>query len=161
MTLVVKYQHWVYKKVCFLYLKMTWLKRGEHWTCKPRVSGLIPGAGNLKKLLIWMKNSRTRTKSYKKRCGWDDNACLGVTNTSSIGAGHNSLDLRLPWYCIVSPQLQNKTKQNWIDFWPKIDTVQGKYYILRKEMWLIHVQGFWLIHNKSADRIGNICLSKF
>ena len=28
---------------------------GERWTCDPRVSGLIPGAVNLKKLLIWMK----------------------------------------------------------------------------------------------------------
>ena len=27
----------------------------ERWLCNPRVSGLIPGAGNLKKLLIWMK----------------------------------------------------------------------------------------------------------
>ena len=28
---------------------------GECWTCEPRVSGSSPGAGNLKKLLIWMK----------------------------------------------------------------------------------------------------------
>ena len=28
---------------------------GERWTCEPRVSGSIPGASNLKKLLIWMK----------------------------------------------------------------------------------------------------------
>ena len=28
---------------------------GESWTCDPRVSGSSPGAGNLKKLLIWMK----------------------------------------------------------------------------------------------------------
>ena len=27
----------------------------EHWPCNPRVSGLIPGAGNLKKLFIWIK----------------------------------------------------------------------------------------------------------
>ena len=33
---------------------------------------------------------------------WDDNACLGVRNTSSIGAWPNSLDRRLPWYCISS-----------------------------------------------------------
>ena len=26
---------------------------GERWTCDPRVSGSNPGAGNLKKLLIW------------------------------------------------------------------------------------------------------------
>jgi hypothetical protein len=37
---------------------------------------------------------------------WDDNACLGVRNTSSIGAWPNSLDRRPPWYCIVSPLLQ-------------------------------------------------------
>ena len=29
--------------------------RGELWTCNPKVSGSIPGASNLKKLLIWMK----------------------------------------------------------------------------------------------------------
>ena len=29
--------------------------KGERWTCNPRVSSSIPGAGNLKKLLIWMK----------------------------------------------------------------------------------------------------------
>ena len=29
--------------------------RGERWTCNPRVSGWISGAGNMKKLLIWMK----------------------------------------------------------------------------------------------------------
>ena len=28
---------------------------GECWTCNPRVSGSIPCASNLKKLLIWMK----------------------------------------------------------------------------------------------------------
>jgi hypothetical protein len=38
--------------------------------------------------------------------GWDDNACLGVRNTSSIGALPNSLDRRPLWYCIVSPLLQ-------------------------------------------------------
>ena len=27
----------------------------EHWPCNPRVSGSIPGYGNLKKLFIWMK----------------------------------------------------------------------------------------------------------
>ena len=31
---------------------------GECWTCNPRVSGSIPGASNLKKLLIWMKIHR-------------------------------------------------------------------------------------------------------
>ena len=40
--------------------------------------------------------------------GWDDNTCLGVRNTSSIGAWHNSFDWRPPWYCKVSPLLQNK-----------------------------------------------------
>ena len=38
--------------------------------------------------------------------GWDDNACLGVRNTSSIRAWPNSLDRRPPWYCIISPLLQ-------------------------------------------------------
>ena len=33
---------------------------------------------------------------------WDDNACLGVRNTSSIEAWPNSLDRRLLWYCISS-----------------------------------------------------------
>ena len=27
----------------------------ERWLCNPRVSGSIPGAGNLEKLFIWMK----------------------------------------------------------------------------------------------------------
>ena len=43
-------------------------------------------------------------------CRWDDNACLGVKNTCSIGAWPNSLDWRPPWYCKVSPLLQ-KNKQ--------------------------------------------------
>ena len=30
-------------------------KRIEHWLCNPRISGLIPGSGNLKKLFIVMK----------------------------------------------------------------------------------------------------------
>ena len=29
--------------------------RDKRWPCNPRVSGSIPCAGNLKKLLIWMK----------------------------------------------------------------------------------------------------------
>ena len=33
----------------------TYHRGGERWTCDPRVSGSSPGAGNLKKLLIWMK----------------------------------------------------------------------------------------------------------
>ena len=37
-----------------------------------------------------------------KMRGWDDNACLGVRNTSSIGAWPNSLDRRPPWYCYIS-----------------------------------------------------------
>ena len=44
--------------------------------------------------------------------GWDDNACLGVRNTSSIGAWPNSLDRRPPWYCIVSPLLQTNKQTN-------------------------------------------------
>ena len=27
----------------------------ERWLCNPRVSGSIPGTGNLEKLFIWMK----------------------------------------------------------------------------------------------------------
>ena len=47
-----------------------------------------------------------------KTRGWDDNACLGVRNTSSIGAWHNYLDWRPLWYCIVSPLLhKQKTKK--------------------------------------------------
>ena len=42
--------------------------------------------------------------------GWDDNACLGVRNTSSIEAWPNSLDGRPPWYCIVSPLLQTNKR---------------------------------------------------
>ena len=42
--------------------------------------------------------------------GWDDNTCLGVKNTSSIGAWPNSLDRRPPWYWIVSSLLQTKQK---------------------------------------------------
>jgi hypothetical protein len=87
---------------------------GEHWTCNPRVSGSIPIAGNLKKLLIWMK-------IIIEMHGWDDNACLGVRNTSSIGAWHNSLDLRPPWYCILSPLLQRKRKKRMkLSFWVEI-----------------------------------------
>ena len=43
------------------YSDVLWLHLGyristlEHWPCNPRVSGSIPGAGNLKKLFIWMK----------------------------------------------------------------------------------------------------------
>ena len=38
-----------------------------------------------------------------------DDACLGVRNTSSIGAWPNSLDRRPPWYCSYSiPSVTNK-----------------------------------------------------
>ena len=73
-----------------------------------RVSGSSPGTSNLKKLLIWMKIHGLQAQKHWR--GWDDNACLGVRNTSSIGAWHNSLDRRLPWYCIVYPLLQNKRR---------------------------------------------------
>ena len=53
---------------------------------------------------------RSFSEAQKHWRGWDDNACLGVRNTSSIWAWHNSLDQRPPWYCIVSPLLQNKKK---------------------------------------------------
>ena len=39
-------------------------------------------------------------------CQWDDKACLGVRNTSIIGAWPNSLDQRPPWYS-VKPWPQN------------------------------------------------------
>ena len=35
-----------------------WVPHGvevECWLCNPRVSGTIPGTGNLEKLCIWMK----------------------------------------------------------------------------------------------------------
>ena len=42
--------------------------------------------------------------------GWDDNACLGVRNTCSLGAWPNSLAWRPLWHSTVSPLLQ-KNKQ--------------------------------------------------
>ena len=39
-------------------------ERIEHWPCNPRISGLIPGSGNLKKLFVWMK-IHGLTKNYK------------------------------------------------------------------------------------------------
>ena len=40
----------------------------KHWPCNPRVSGSIPGGGNLKKLFIWMKihgvNSHKNHKAF-------------------------------------------------------------------------------------------------
>ena len=42
----------------FLSLSTKWVPHDvevERWLCNPRVSGSIPGAGNLKKLFIWMK----------------------------------------------------------------------------------------------------------
>ena len=57
---------------------------------------------------------RSFSKTQKHWRGWHDNACLGVRNTSSIGAWHNSLNWRPPWYCIVSPLLQNRKRNpNW------------------------------------------------
>ena len=47
-------------------------------------------------------------QNHNEDHGWDDNTCLGVRNTSSIGAWPNSLDRRPPWYFIVSPLLQTK-----------------------------------------------------
>ena len=46
---------------------------------------------------------------------WDDNACLGNRNASSIGAWHNSLDRRQTWYCIVSAPLQKKIDCHWTE----------------------------------------------
>ena len=77
------------------------------------------------RVFVWTKNWKVQSKSQREFClnqklesaclisqticwrGWDDNACLGVGNTSSIGAWPNSLDRRQQWYCIVSPPLQN------------------------------------------------------
>ena len=50
-------------------------------------------------------------KTIIKICGWDDIACLGVRNTSSIGAWPNSLDQRQPWYYIVTPVTNKQNKQ--------------------------------------------------
>ena len=44
-----------------------WVPRSvgvEHWPCNPRVSGSLPGAGNLKKLFIWMKIHGLTQNSY-------------------------------------------------------------------------------------------------
>ena len=55
-----------------------------------------------------------------KTRGWDDNACLGVSNISSIGAWPNSIGRRPPWYCIVvSPLLKKKL----INFQKYIDPI--------------------------------------
>ena len=50
-------------------------------------------------------------KTIIKMCGWDDIVCLGVRNTSSIGAWPNSLDQRQPWYYIVTPFTNKQNKQ--------------------------------------------------
>ena len=50
------------------------------------------------------RNTFTKHKQHR----WDDNACLGERNTSSIGAWANSLDRRPPKYCIVSPLLKKR-----------------------------------------------------
>ena len=47
---------WVHMELRVLLGSPPWSRGwGERWTCNPRVSGSILGAGNLKKLLIWMK----------------------------------------------------------------------------------------------------------
>ena len=66
--------------------------------------------------------------------GWDDNACLGVRNTSIIGAWTNSLDRRLPWYCMVSLLLQTD-KQTWLllqeGFQPIVIQVGWSFRVVR------------------------------
>ena len=39
----------------------------ERWLCNPRVSGSIPGAGNLEKLFTLDENSWTHTKTNSNR----------------------------------------------------------------------------------------------
>ena len=96
-----------------------WCRGGalDLWTKGQR---FVPRRRQLEKVVNLDENSWTPTEIIKKRSfseaqkhwrGWDDNACLGVRNTSSIGVWHNSLDRRPPWYCIVSPLLQNKNKK--------------------------------------------------
>ena len=57
---------------------------------------------------------RTTFAKHKHWHGWDDNTCLADRNTSSIRAWPNSLDRRLPRYCIAPPLLQKKTKEDFI-----------------------------------------------
>ena len=66
-----------------------------------------PRRRQLEKVVNLDENSWTPTKIIKKRSfseaqkhwrGWDDNACLGVRNTSSIGAWPNFLVWRPLWY---------------------------------------------------------------
>ena len=54
---------------------------------------------------------------------WDDNTCLGVRNTCSIGAWPNSLDWRPPWYCIVSPLLQTNKQLVIMAFLPVLISI--------------------------------------
>ena len=45
-----------------------WVPHGvevERWLCNPRVSGSIPGAGNLEKLFIWMHGLTQKTNSNR------------------------------------------------------------------------------------------------
>jgi hypothetical protein len=39
----------------------------EHWLCNPRVSGSIPGAGNLEKVVYLNENSWNHTKTKSSR----------------------------------------------------------------------------------------------
>ena len=56
--------------------------------------------------------------------GWDNNACLGVKNTSSIGAWPNSLDWRPPWYFISS--ITNKQTIVGFDYQSHLAVRSGK-----------------------------------
>ena len=58
--------------------------------------------------------------------GWDDNACLGVRNTCSIGAWPNTLDLRPPWW---SYQMElNTTKTQLRNTW-MFSRRNGNYWL--------------------------------
>ena len=51
---------------------------------------------NETQLWNWIQNIFIlKSRNLSCWCGWDDNACLGVRNTSSIGAWPNSLDRSL------------------------------------------------------------------
>ena len=52
----------------------------ECWPCIPRVSGSMPGAGNLKKLFIWMKIQMSQRLEQTS----GDNECCSVSSLHSF-----------------------------------------------------------------------------
>ena len=69
----------------------------ERWPCMPRVSGMIPGARNLKELLIWQKwwtrtkfiNSSFRWLRGWRRCLWVHAVRLVPTRSQPMGTSIN------------------------------------------------------------------------